>query len=153
MKFKPIVHILFRQKILVLIILLATFLGFLIVGNHNVQLKDELFCDTDTDLYQTILSKVFEWDTYFPDEFPQYSDKDLFIFFQTPDNSNYVVHAVYWTTEGNSPIFYVPLATHLRRNLEVGKYGIFYTPTGELPTWGISEYYPLSDRIYCYQGK
>jgi hypothetical protein len=153
MKHKPksIVYILLRRKIFILISIMAIPLGLLFLNNQSIELKDEPFCSTNTDLYQTILSNVFEWVEYFPDKFPQYADKDLFIFFQTPDDSTYVVHAVYWTTESGSPIFYVPLATQLRRNLEIGKYGLFYTPSGELPKWDVTEYYHLANQIYCYR--
>jgi len=124
------------------------------VNHHNHthrDLIDELFCNTQSDLYMTMKNSINSWEEEFPDTFEALNGNDQ-IFFLTPTEQKYVVHAVYWTTENSSPIFFVPIETKLRRMLEIGKYGLFYAPSNELPVYGVGEMIHLDNGIYCYRG-
>lgn len=137
-------------------VILCVAMIIIIVTVHNInqatELHDEPFCNSETVLYQAILSNVFEWDEYFPDGFPYDSGKDLFLFFRSANETRYVVHAVYTSTQNKSPIYYIPLDTKLRRHLEVGNFGLLYTPTGEVPIYDVTELHHLKNNVYCYRG-
>ena len=140
------------KAIFMVLIVLVLGLGLLTYfGNLPVALGDEPFCNIDTDLYNTIIRNVDVWKSAFPDEFDAFNENDS-IFFTTNSGEKFVVHAVYWTTDTKAPIFFVPIKVPLRRMLEIGLYGLFYTPNEELPSYGVvGEMIHLGNQIYCYR--
>lgn len=111
------------------------------------------FCNKDSEVFEAINSNRAKWESYFPENFPPLG-QNLRLEFSLSSGNKLAVYAIYWSTESDTLILFVPLESHIRRNLEIGLYGLFYTPTGVLPeqgeSTGINSMNYLENNIYCY---
>jgi hypothetical protein len=143
-----------RVKIVVILLVvlfgsIAVFTGSLVLNRMYDAPIDH--CNINSELYKAIQAHYPEWIEFFPAQNTPNATKVSY--FSTSSGEEYPVYAEYWTTESHVPIFYIPTendgigfaATPL------GRAGLFYTSSGELPTYGIDTVVPIEGQTYCYE--
>jgi hypothetical protein len=114
-------------------------------------ISENKYCNTNNELFRAIKENALHWAELFPPVAGQSVglSSRLHIDFAVNNRQNFRVYSEYWLTQDGSPIFYVP--THPSwPATTLGRKGLFYTPTGKLPIYGIDQIEELGYGIYCY---
>jgi hypothetical protein len=131
-----------RNSVIVFLITCLTICGFsvLYIVYRYPSVRDNPYCNRDNELFGILKNN--------PELFENATNDVISL----PDTygMNYTAYNERWTTEDNSPIFFVPVSLDWPATM-IGLSGLFYTPTGKLPIYGATITTQLSEKIYCYE--